>query len=209
MSSTREFADHWETWIRVGLSPLLGLRLAKTYRILDTRYFEFGELALRQDFVQGELTLILQCPWRIEESGQIVTGLEDARIEEEHLEGAPPTEDVEREGRTVLAHRLAAWLHMVGDEGEVPEDLDLRVVSIYTDELGGFRLDLAGRYVLSVLPAGSVAECWRLACPDWHFVVLPQRVYCIGEDIPPMFESATTADGEVLWSRLEETGDGA
>jgi hypothetical protein len=115
--------------------------------------------------------LHIQCPWRLEGDTGIITGRSDL------FEPEDP--------------KNAAWLKNPGDYDEYPNLQDAmlgrfhrdleggsrigQVISIEVDSLGGFKIELSGALQLSVFPAGSRGEYWRLLRRDdkAHFVVPP------------------------------------
>src|ERR1043166_8085691 len=56
------------------LSQIIGLPLTAARRAADMRTFQFGTLRPVDRGSVGEFTLHVQCPWRVEGPGGIVTG---------------------------------------------------------------------------------------------------------------------------------------
>jgi hypothetical protein len=56
------------------LSQLIGLPLTAARRAADMRTFQFGKLRAVDRGSVGDFALHVQCPWRIEGPGGIVTG---------------------------------------------------------------------------------------------------------------------------------------
>jgi hypothetical protein len=152
-------------------SALLGMRVSRAYRVLATQYLEFGELHETGEWVGlGEYRLIIQCPWRIEKEDELITGSEDLRIDLAAQSGPGD----------LLEKRLNEVFH-VEDEGPIPTDVVIRLVSVEIDRMLGMRLGLSSGYEVTLFPAGTDAEFWRLASSEGHLVAKPARLTWVGD----------------------------
>ena len=59
------------------LHPLVGLKFSGAGFAADMRTFQFGELVKSGKRTIGKYALHVQCPWRIEHAGKILTGRSD------------------------------------------------------------------------------------------------------------------------------------
>ncbi len=125
-------------------------------RAADMLVLHFGPMTYRDDSSVGELALHIQCPWRIENAGSIITGRSDL-WEPIHRtdEFSYDTWDYHRDGN--LQDELINQLLDRPDE--------FRVQSIDVHRNGSFSIDLSDDYRLVVFPSGSVGEDWRLFRP--------------------------------------------
>jgi hypothetical protein len=155
--------------VEAALRVLVGLRLQRTYHILDTRVFQFWPDSRE---VGETYRLIVQCPWRLEELDHIVTGSEDARCESSESESTSES-GASVASTSALGHHLAECWGSDNEEGEVRDSL--RISSVTADAIGGLRIGV-GPYTLAVFPSGTVNEYWRLATEAWHFVVEANRI---------------------------------
>lgn len=151
------------------LRPLIGLRLSSSWRACDMRIFDFGELRSHGKGQFGEVTIHVQCPWRIETPDRILTGRHDLFKPPEETEGFDWDSWDWTENHT-LQDRLVE---------EFVTTANPTVEDVATDAHGGAVLKLSGGYRLILFPAGSTSENWRLfhpGCEGTHFVVKGGRV---------------------------------
>ena len=146
------------------LDSLKGLPLSASYRGADMRIFHFGEMREVDGGAVGEYALHVQCPWRIEVAGRIVTGRHDL------FRPAHESEDFD-------------WDSWDWDRSDTLQDSRVEefleqacpvVESVSTDAYGGARLRMTDGSALVLFPAGSTAEDWRFFRPrvdGAHFVV--------------------------------------
>jgi hypothetical protein len=181
---------------RVGreLDKLVGLDLAGAGRAADMRMFDFGprrpktsrHRPERPAVMVGEFALHIQCPWRVEGPGGIVTGRADlweplAGCKGHDLEGYQRY-DYDQEPN-VQDLRVAEWL---GDPDAVEQRRvpaarrKLVVLAVRATPCCGAEIDLTDGYRLTLFPDGSVGEDWRIFRPHEkdgpHFVVSGGRV---------------------------------
>ncbi len=157
------------------LMPLKALQLTIARRAADMRVFHFGRVTTSENGSVGEYALHIQCPWRIEGPGGILTGRSD--LWEPSEAGAVvdwDNWDYEADGNlqdhkiaTLFAgydSRTRSWVNTSGL---------LVVQGIEADELGGATISLSGGFSLVIFPSGSAGEDWRLFRPsaEEHFVV--------------------------------------
>jgi hypothetical protein len=159
------------------LRPLIGLRLSIARRAADMRTFQFGEIRAVPGGSVGDYALHVQCPWRLEGAGGIVTGRSDLW---EPADGSESEGwDYDR-GESVQDRRLADLLsgRDADSRTAVNRTDHLAVEAVQTDDCGGVTLMLSGGYRLALFPAGSRGEDWRLFRPGTagpHFVVCGGR----------------------------------
>ena len=157
------------------LSQIIGLPLTAARRAADMRTFQFGTLRPVDRGSVGEFTLHVQCPWRVEGPGGIVTGRLDLW---EPVEGNVPFDknwDYE-ESPNLQDARIDQWL---AKHAEV-----LVVMSVDADEFGGALISFGQGFVLRMFPAGTRGEDWRLFRPKTsapHLVVNGGEVGSDGE----------------------------
>lgn len=168
--------------VQLELRKPIGLGLATTSRAANMRGFHLGELRPFPDREVGEWVLHVQCPWRIEAPDGVLTGWSD--LWEPAEQGVVGPElgrwDYGRDGN-LQDLRIAEWLGR-GDPraGSCLSGRDRPVVlAVRATPFGGAEIDLSDGHRLTLFPAGSVGEDWRLFRPDddtAHFVVAGGRV---------------------------------
>jgi hypothetical protein len=155
------------------LAPLLQLKLSLSRSMLDVRAFHFGAVRRFGQALSGEYVLHLNCPWRIESAGRIITGRHDhfARADDNQ----DPSWEVGTPWGTYQEQALRQLLGGYDPENEACVNVtELLVVErVDADEVGGFSISMTGGYALVVFPAGTRNEHWRLLPPTKgeHFVV--------------------------------------
>ncbi|MFZ1425737.1 MAG: hypothetical protein WAS21_03085 [Geminicoccaceae bacterium] len=171
-----------EERVRQALRKLVGLELTATARSADLRGFHFGELRPYRDRTVGELALHIQCAWRIEGSGGVLTGRSDLWQPALNLWGADFERwDHERDGN-LQDKRIAEWLGHHDPRPGVCLEAEFRPVVLAARAMpfGGAEIDFSGGCRLTLFPAGSAGEDWRLFQPGDddapHFVVAGGRV---------------------------------
>lgn len=156
-----------EERVRQELQKLVGLELAATARAADLRGFHFGELRPYRGRTVGEFALHVQCAWRIEGPDGILAGRSDLWEPTEELRGDDFKRwDYERAGN-LQDKRIAEWLgHQDPRAGACLDSENPPVVlAARATPFGGAEIDLSGGYRLTLFPAGSVGEDWRLFRP--------------------------------------------
>jgi hypothetical protein len=147
--------------VKEALAALMGLRWSlSSYACLQV--FGFGETRPRDGGMVAEYSLHVQCPWRLVRNGSVICGSFDRFIESA---GGNPLDSIlmrlfdnTKHGRMPLENKTG----------------DFVVQEVEADGFGGFTLRLSPDYELSVFPAGSASEHWRLFQPGLetpHFVV--------------------------------------
>lgn len=170
--------------VRQELQKLVGLELAATARAAELRGFHFGKLRPYRDRTVGEFALHVQCAWRIEGPDGVLTGQADLwepalGFDSIDLESW----DHERDGN-LQDKRIAEWLgHHDPRAGSCLEAENGPVVlAARATPFGGAEIDLSGYCRLTLFPAGSAGEDWRLFRPGDgdedapHFVVAGGRI---------------------------------
>ena len=141
------------------------------------RVLHFGLVTEDANRSWGEYALHLQCPWRLEGPGGLVTG-QDELWEHPTLEvppedwswdGAETRQDV-RIGELLgmRDERTRSWVNASPDR--------LVVIDIDASEVGDLVIALSGGFTLRVFPTRAGDEAWRLLSPGSeaaHFVVGP------------------------------------
>ena len=119
----------------------------------------------------GEISLHIQCPWRIESPSEIITGRTDL------WEPASTTnidwETWHYEDGNLQDHKMAQFFQTVCAEKRT-------ISNVTTDGYGGAKIKLSNGYCLVLFPSGSDGEDWRLfrhskiSIP--HFVIAGGKV---------------------------------
>jgi hypothetical protein len=173
-----------EECVQQALRKLVGLELTATARSADLRGFHFGELRPYRDRTVGEFALHLQCAWRIEGPGGVLTGRSDLWQPALDLWGADLERwDYEQDGN-LQDKRIAEWLGHRDPRPRVRPEAGSGpvVLAARATPCGGAEIDFSGGCRLTLFPAGSAGEDWRLFRPGDgdedapHFVVAGGRV---------------------------------
>ena len=156
------------------LSPLVGMRLVRLGRAADVQWFAFASAD------EGELTLHVQCPWRLVAADEILVGQGDYW---RPAAADTPETDYDRAAvgsrwRDVRRDVAVGWL---GVEGAGVESAEV-------DAFGGFTLRCTRGLRLHVFPDATRAphdevEFWRLFAPGaagQHFVVSSDGIHRVG-----------------------------
>ena len=145
------------------LASMTGLSLSESYRAVNLRVFHFGEMRTVQDGAVGEYALHVQCPWRFANATCVATGSGDL-CQPPRSSKAADTETWDLRNDRVLQDDLVA---------ELMSKSDFKVISHLLNELGDLSFEFVGGHNLSLFPASSVSEAWRLFSPcggSAHFV---------------------------------------
>lgn len=167
------------------LRPLVGLKLTLARRAADLRNFGFGAVRAYRGGTVGQYALHVQCPWRIETDGAIVTGRDDlwepAAVEptvESHAWDYESGGNLQDDRIATLMGGFDSVTKSAINRGD-----DLVVETIEADDCGGVTIGLSGGYRLVLFPSGTRGEDWRLFCPgtvDSHFVIAGGRTLGVG-----------------------------
>jgi hypothetical protein len=163
------------------LRPLVGRPLAIARRAADMRGFHFGEVRAVDRGTVGEYTLHVQCPWRLEGPGGIVTGRADLWHPADVNERPDwDTWDYDKD-ENLQDRRLADFLGGYDPVTRSPVNRTghLVVEGLDADDCGGLTVRLSGGYRLVLFPAGTRGEDWRFMGPgdlESHFVISSGRV---------------------------------
>ena len=161
------------TVIEQALKKLVGLPLRCVGRATNMLWLQFGEMREVPAFrggmrTVGQWAIHVQCAWRVCRRGQIEVAYRDYYYSPE---GDALDDDWDIPGKSRFDH-LAEILNGVLDETSPS------VVSVTTDDVGGFSLSLSHDYRLDVFPGetsrDNSSEHWRLfepASDREHFVV--------------------------------------
>ena len=167
---TRAFMN--TTAIQQALTPLVGRPLRSIGRAANLLWLHFGEMRevpARGGGTKsvGEWAIHVQCAWRLCRDGRIVVAYRDYYYSPE----GDALDDWDAPGRSRFDQTAAA----------LNADFDANspsVLSVTTDDVGGFSLALSHDYRLDVFPDDSshdnYSEHWRLFEPRAdreHFVV--------------------------------------
>ncbi len=173
-----------EERVQQELRKLVGLELTATARAADLRGFHFGELRPYRGRTVGEFVLHVECAWRIEGPDGLLTGRSDLWEPVEDLWGDDFKRwDYERDGN-LQDKRIAEWLGHHDPRAGACLDAENRpvVLAARATPFGGVEIDLSGGHRLTLFPAGSAGEDWRLFRPGDgdgdvpHFMVAGGRV---------------------------------
>jgi hypothetical protein len=144
------------------------------------RILHFGSVHSEDGETWGDWALHLQCPWRLERGGSLITGSADLF---EWASGSPPPKSDKHhnyEGCLQDALLGIVFGERPGKAGHLLNRTDgLVVVGVEVQPHLGFTMTLSGNYTLTVFPVGTRAEAWRffdLNADSPHFVVVGGRI---------------------------------
>ena len=158
---------------------LIGLRLSlSSYSCL--RVFGFGQTQPRDGGTIAEYSLHLQCTWRLVRESRLICGSFDRYLRED---GSYADDWDPLDGNLLDVILMRLFENVRTQRTRMPLENktgDLVVTDVVeVDDFGGFTLRLSPDYALSVFPAGSTGEHWRLFEPGLetpHFVVDAESV---------------------------------
>ncbi len=163
-----------ENEISRALRPLIGLKLSVARNAGNMKVLHFGDLRRTDRGLLGKYALHINCPWRMEHDGRIVTGSADFYIR------ADDNEDEEWEPGTVTGHlqnQILAELFQ-GYDAETRSYTNQTdhfwVTDVSSDRVGGVQIRFTGNYQIMLFPCASRGEEWRLLEPGSekaHFVI--------------------------------------
>ena len=172
------------TQILTHLKPLIGLKVSLARRAAEMRNFQFGEISVVEGGLTkysktgtvGDFALHIQCPWRIDGPGGIVTGQSDLwKPADSDAKVDWDAWDYDKDANLQDA-RIAALLGgedpVTGSPLNVSDQLVVEAVD--ANDFGGATICLSGDYRLVIFPAGTRGEDWRMFRPkrdEPHFVV--------------------------------------
>ena len=134
------------------------------------RTLQFGKLTHVGARRWGELALHIQCPWRIESDGKILTGFHDwySFVGDITANQAEPEDWDPARGGSLQELRLRELFECPADgpNRTLINNTDrLMVTHINTDAVGGCRVVLDDRLYLVIFPCSTSGEYWRLLRP--------------------------------------------
>jgi len=159
---------------RQALTKLVGLRLSAAHNAGNMKTLQFGDLQKRgEKGLVGQFALHIQCPWRIERLGKIVTGSLD------YYERASDNTNDAWEPGAITGHLqneiLGRLFEGLNDDtrSHVNRSKQLVVEEVTADSFGGARIRMSGDYNLVIFPSGTKGEDWRLFEPSKtpHFFI--------------------------------------
>jgi len=135
------------------------------------RGFHFGGPVISEDRLVGTHALHIQCPWRIEYNGTVLTETGDYYFPASDNDD-PTWEPDGTAGGHLQDQILDALVSGGGGDSGLPSNdtTTLRVELVRGDSFGGVRIRLTGGYELAIFPVTTRGEQWRL---PWrhHFVM--------------------------------------
>ena len=147
------------------LSVLVGLKMCIARNAANMKVLHFGQTRKVNGNTVGEFALHVQCPWRIEHEGRILTGSadyycrasdnRDDKWEPGNYRGHLQNEII---GRIMTLDPATKSYFNQGDA--------MVVTRAHCSDFGDIELDLSGEYRLRAFPSSSQAEEWRLIRPD-------------------------------------------
>ena len=148
------------------LKVLVGYQLTVAHHAGNMRGFHFGKITRMERKVVGEYALHIQCPWRIESQGAIVTGFQDWYIfvGTQDVEGLPEPESWDpASGGSLQERQLRALLACPPDEGHpiINRTNTLFVTGVEEELHGGCRIALDRGTFIGFVPSSSRGEHWR------------------------------------------------
>jgi len=136
--------------------------------------FHFGNRKRTARRLVGEYAIHIQCPWRMQYDGRIITGSAD------YYTRADDNDDPDWEPGTISGHLQNQILGRIlqGFDAETRSHINeteyLFVTAVDADTFGGAEIHMTGGYDLVLFPCASRGEEWRLIQPGSdapHFVV--------------------------------------
>jgi hypothetical protein len=148
------------------MESLVGLKLTIVRNAGGTKVFHFGGPVSDKGCMVGKWALHVQCPWRLERAGRIVTGLADyyAPAEDNKDEFWDPDSAATGHLQDQILGDLLGGFDP-NTRSYLNQTDGLRVEHAACDSFGGARIDLAGGYRLVIFPVGTRGEQWRLFEP--------------------------------------------
>jgi hypothetical protein len=137
------------------LKALVGQHLVGTRTFCATRHFYFGHLTDIWDPSSCD-TIGLECPWRLEQEGRILTGSGDYAVEVPEASGAPEPEGLLK---YLQDRRLREFMGKVIDDSIVASRT-IAVQAVDLDPIGGFRIFLDTDKTLSAFPSSGGETEW-------------------------------------------------
>ena len=136
--------------ITKALQPLIGRKLSVARNAGNMKLFHFGELRRRPDEgLVGEYALHVQCPWRLEQDGRVITGSLDYYVR------ADANPDPDWQPGAVAGHLQNQILsELLGGYDEksrsyTNQTQQLMVINVTSDSFWGAQIELSGNYRLS------------------------------------------------------------
>ena len=160
---------------------LVGLSVCHLGYAGNMRGIHFGNARKVAGVFVGDYALHLQCPWRLEGGGRILTGFQDyyTPASDQPEEGWLPESGTGNLQEEVLAQVFDLPKFGAGPLVRARHNPKV-VVRTLGDSLGGLVVLFTGRLRLRVFPAASVEEHWRIFQPKRrvrHFVVDGRTAY--------------------------------
>ena len=167
-------ARHSVAEMRRQLKALVGLKLSIARRAADMRVLHFGRVRRLTRGSIGQFALHIQCDWRMEGPGGIITGRDDLWTLP-NGELSPKGWNYEH-GNNLQDVRLGEVLRGYDKRTRsyVNRTKQLVVEKIWASRFGDATLSLSGGYRLVISPMEATGEAWRLFVPcrdEPHFVV--------------------------------------
>ena len=142
------------------LECLVGQRLCIARNAGNMKNFHFGKTWVRDGCTMGQFALHIQCPWRLEGGGRILTGSGDYYVR------ADENQDPDWEPGMQTGHRQDEVLKtLFGLKSDALPDAEkpiLTVLDARSTIFGDIELVLSFGYRLVIFPASSREEEWRL-----------------------------------------------
>jgi hypothetical protein len=153
--------------VREHLAPMVGLALSIARRAADMSIFHFGKVTEVSGGTFGEVALHIQCPWRLEGPAGIVTGRSDLWEPSRELQSRNPKLDIVKwayDDGNLQDEKMGQFL--AGYEATTRSAIDRRgaftVEAVSADDVGGAILHLSGGFRITIFPAGTTGEEWRI-----------------------------------------------
>ena len=181
---------------------LIGLRLSIVRRAADMLGLHFGEVRPHPSGsgTVGAWTLHVQCPWRLDAPKGTFTGSGDLWVYAGP--GEQPSNWSYEDGSSLQDRKFAELFPR--DESTrswVNQGAGFVVTAVLLNERGEIELEFANGYAISVFPAGSKSEAWRLFASGGDHLVFPtaETDFAISRRKPGRFDPDWEA-----WLRLVE-----
>lgn len=145
------------------LSALIGSTIILAAHAGDMSEFIFRPPATQMDTSPKQWSLYIQCPWRLDSMGEIVTGyfdwFERAEANEQIEDGWDPAS-----GGSLQELRLREKFNDPLPSGGAIRNQsgDFRVTGVSSTAFGDLEITLTGQFKLRLFPSGSRGEFWRV-----------------------------------------------
>jgi hypothetical protein len=148
--------------VKKALSALIGLRVFKAWNVYATRFFYFAQPDFQNYAEDGDFWLELECPWRIEHSGEVIVGSDDyGERADNNID--PSWDPKEMQSGHRQDQKLRELMGQESNGALLNKTTTMIVERVEADDVGGFQLSLSEGHILSVFPATAIGMQWLLS----------------------------------------------